>query len=43
MIPSLYSINKKLREHGVSEEKLKEISKAFTEAHDRIAYNAGFG
>ena len=32
MIPSLYSINKKLREHGVSEEKLKEISKAFTEA-----------
>ena len=32
MIPSLYIINKLLREHGVSEEKLKDVAKSFNEA-----------
>lgn len=32
MIPSLYPINKVLREHGVSEEKLKEVARAFNDA-----------
>ena len=32
MIPSLYTVNKLLREHGVSEEKLKEVARAFNDA-----------
>ena len=32
MIPSLYIINKLLREHSVPEEKLKDIAKAFNDA-----------
>ena len=32
MIPSLYPINKVLREYGVAEEKLKEVARAFNDA-----------